>query len=1168
MKVSPSMPSEFGPLRAVMDALTEGFSLLAPDFTILELNAEAVAIDGRQRDELIGRSHWEVYPGTEHSAIGQLYRQAMKERKPVAIEHCYDWADGRVSWFETRALPVHDGCLAVLYRDITERRHREQQLAASEQRFKSAVTAVEGILWTNNAHGEMVGEQSGWAEFTGQPFAAYQGYGWSDAIHPADAQPTLDAWQKAVAARSPFGFEHRVRRHDGQWRLCSVRAIPVLGTDGNIIEWVGVHRDVTDARNHALRLQQLGEMTEGVFYVHELAEDRISYVSRAYEHIWGRSREELYADASSFLKVVHPDDQPGLVEARDNRLRDGSRSIEYRLLRDDGEVRFVQDRPVDTIDPISGSRRAIGLVTDVTDFQNTRRQLAQNAETFRGLVEANPFGVYVVAQDFTLSLISRGTRKIFASIDSPVGRNFAEVVRVLWSEPFASDMIARFRHTLETGEAYFATTVEQRADIGEREAYDWRIERIVMPDGQFGVVCYFYDLTERETFERELSKARANEAINARQIDALYAEAPLGLGMLDDDFRFVRLNTALAEMNGFPVAEHIGRSAWDLVPDLRASAEPMLSWVIETGKPARDVIVTGRTAAEPERDRIWREQFYPVFDEHGRVSGIGIIAEDVTQREMEARHREAQEDELRRVLDQLFAFVGTLTPEGIVNYANRTPLEAAGLALNEVVGRPFVDAPWWSHDQSVQTQLQAAIERAAKGEIVRYDAQVQLGQEVVTIDFQIAPLRDREGKITGLIPSGVIIEERVRAEARLRVLTDNLEAEVIRRTAELKTANEHLVEEIKQRELMQAALLQSQKLEAIGQLTAGIAHDFNNILASVLSGIRLAEKWSEGERSRKVLGMSATAAERGVEVIKQLLAFARQPQLSARTIDVSEALVEARGLISFGLPAGIALDVKTADGCWPARADPALLQSALLNLAFNARDAMPTGGTLSIYTENVAGDAGTHGDQVAIILTDTGAGMPPEVLARIAEPFFTTKGAGKGTGLGVSMVHGFAFQSGGSLKFESTVGIGTTAILTLPRAFQEQIEGRAAEPSVMEAAHNVTILVVDDDPELPELAAEILVDAGYKVITAASADAALTVLERTQVDLILSDVTMPGMDGVELAREVERLPEPPKILFMTGHADRRRLQGHIVIDKPFTAATLISVIAQSLGERL
>ena len=386
-------------LDLVVDSVTDGFALLSPDFTILRLNTEAVRIDGRRRDELVGRSHWEAYPGTEHSEVGTLYKKAMAERVPIRLDHCYNWPDGRVSEFETRAFPLQNGCLAILYRDMTEQRRIFVRLRASEQRFKAAVGAIEGVLWTNNAQGEMIGEQPAWAALTGQGFDEYQGYGWARAVHPDDAQPTIDAWNKAVEASVLFEFEHRVRRHDGEWRTFAIRAIPILDDAGAITEWVGVHNDITDYR---------------------AAQDRI----------------------------------------------------------------------------------------------------ARSAETFANLVTSNPFGIYVVDADFRLTTVSQGAQAVFTGIDPLIGRDFDEILHIIWQQPFADEAVARFRHTLATGEPYVAqSTVEQRANIDAMEAYDWRIERIALPDGRPGVVCYFYDLSERTAYEARITQALADKDLLAREID-------------------------------------------------------------------------------------------------------------------------------------------------------------------------------------------------------------------------------------------------------------------------------------------------------------------------------------------------------------------------------------------------------------------------------------------------------------------------------------------------------------------------------------------------------------------------------------------------------------------------------------------------------------------------
>ncbi len=531
-------------LRLVIDSLPEGFGLLAPDFTILDINKHGLQLDRRSRAELIGQSHWVAYPGTEHSDVGRMYKKAMRERLPLTLRHWYEHPDAGLAYREMRALPLEDGNLAVFFRELPERGNHAG-IGLNVMHFAAAMKAIDGILWTNSADGKMVGEQPSWAAFTGQTFDAYQGYGWSAVVHPDDVQPSIDAWEAAVAARKTFEFEHRVRRHDGQWRLCAIRAVPVIGDDFTVVEWVGIHRDVTESRAQALRLHHMAETIDAVFYVHELDEQRISYVSRAYEHIWGQTRDALYANARDFMNVVHPDDIEALEIAQRKQLAGHTSQIEYRLLRSDGNERIIADRAIATADPVTGERRVVGLATDITEYRHAQALLARNAETFANLVMSNPFGIYVVDIDFRLINVSKGAERVFGGVERLIGRDFAEVIRIAWPEPIASDAIDIFRHTMTTGEPYISvSSAERRADTGNTEAYDWRVERITLPDGRYGVVCYFYDLSERNAYEAKLKQAIDDKDLLAREIDH---RAKNSLSVVGAMLRMQRLASKSAE---------------------------------------------------------------------------------------------------------------------------------------------------------------------------------------------------------------------------------------------------------------------------------------------------------------------------------------------------------------------------------------------------------------------------------------------------------------------------------------------------------------------------------------------------------------------------------------------------------------------------------------------
>ncbi len=500
--------------------MSEGFSLLSPDFVILDLNAEALRLEARTREEIVGRSHWELYPGSEDGPLGHLYKKAMRDRVAVNLEHRHVWVDGRVSWLDMRAYPTDGGDLAVFFRDVTDRHDAEQNARESAERFEGAVSAFADVLWTNDANGQMSGEQPGWAALTGQSLDDYQGDGWSHAVHPDDAQPTIDAWQAALAEKRLFVFEHRVRRHDGMWRRFAIRAVPVFNNDGTIREWVGVHSDITDLRESEVRFRQLADNIEAVFYVHEIDEGRISYVSPAYERIWQQSADELYADVYAFMRNIHPDDRSRVETGLQRQREGGNNDTRYRLVLANGEVRHIHDRSFVTRGSDGLATRIVGLAEDVTETTRAREQLAANAATFEALVREIPFGLYVVDSAFRLLVTSRGSMTVFAGIEPLIGRDFDEILRIVWEEPFATKAIERFRHTLATGESYISAPVsERRRNIDGVESYDWQIERIVLPDGSFGVACNYYDLSERIALEGQLQQALADKDLLMKEID-------------------------------------------------------------------------------------------------------------------------------------------------------------------------------------------------------------------------------------------------------------------------------------------------------------------------------------------------------------------------------------------------------------------------------------------------------------------------------------------------------------------------------------------------------------------------------------------------------------------------------------------------------------------------
>ena len=366
-------------------------------------------------------------------------------------------------------------------------------------------------------------------------------------------------------------------------------------------------------------------------------------------------------------------------------------------------------------------------------------------------------------------------------------------------------------------------------------------------------------------------------------------------------------------------------------------------------------------------------------------------------------------------------------------------------------------------------------------------------------------------------------------------------------------------------------LFQLQKLDALGQLTGGVAHDFNNLLMVVLGNLELARPHAADRPALvRALGSIQTAAQRAVELTQQLLTFSRRQPLKMETLRLTERLPQTLDLVRRSLRGDIALHAEVDPGLWPIKVDPTQLDLAILNVALNARDAMPQGGVLRITAANVErGEPGQRrrlGRHVIIRISDTGTGIPEELLAKVLEPFFTTKEIGKGSGLGLSQAHGFAVQSGGVLTIESHVGCGTSVTFRLPAELGKLATEEARDALADPPTPGANILLVEDNEEVANLATELLSDAGYKVTRADRAEAALDILARGEpVDLVFSDVVMPGaMSGVEMARVIRQRHKRLPVLLATGYSEVTA-QDFPLLGKPYDVRRLLSEISSLLA---
>ncbi len=547
-----------------------------------------------------------------------------------------------------------------------------------------------------------------------------------------------------------------------------------------------------------------------------------------------------------------------------------------------------------------------------------------------------------------------------------------------------------------------------------------------------------------------------------------------------------------------------------------------------------------------------------IFDENGRCVRVIGTAIDITARKRdEQRLRELNEILERRVAEALaerkiLADIVESTDAFIQVADTQYRWLAINRASADEFERIFGVRPKPGDNMlqvlSARPEQQAAVKevwsRALAGE--EFTAIGQFGDPSLSrrsYEMKFNTLRDRDGTIIGAYQFVYDVTERLRDQARLA------------------EAEEHL--------------RQAQKIEAIGQLTGGVAHDFNNLLMVISGGLGVLDRQKDPERRRRILDGMRQAAARGASLSRQLLAFSRRQPLRPEPVDLARQIDNMGELLDRTLRGDVQVETRFPPDLWPVVVDPAELELALLNLCVNARDAMPKGGVITVSARNLKAfhRGALSGDFVSLSVTDTGVGMSKEVLARVFEPFFTTKDVGKGSGLGLAQVYGFARQSGGHAEVDSAVGRGTTATFYLPRSKVAPVElaRRPAEPEDRPASPCAgAVLMVEDDDEVAALVAEMLDQLGYRVTRAASGEGALGALaDERAIDIVFSDVMMPGgMNGVELAREIRRRRPGLPVLLTSGFAEAAqpdaRIEGIEVLAKPYQIDDLAAALSRAV----
>jgi PAS domain S-box-containing protein len=1097
-------------------------------------------------ETMVGKAIWDFMPEQDREAARLYVLGKNTNQEVVTTEQRAVAPDGAIRWHEWTDRPIldDDGNVTEILAygfDITQRRQAERELRISKAGLEQAQRIAHIGSWSTDLRTNTIVASAETYRILGIDsekqkliFDVFLGR-----VHPTDRDEVKRVRDEHVARAEYLTAEHRIVWPHGEVRHVMSIHEPVLNAAGEQIGRQGILQDITGRKlvEFALREReaQLAQAQEtgriGSWYQDlQTAERIIKYTDQVYR-ILGIEKGGLPRESASFYAFVHPDDVDELRRFVDQkRMIAEEFSCDHRIVRPDGTIRHVFQRSVPVLDKDGVLIARRGIIQDVTAQKSTEIELRQSEERLRLIADNLPVGIALSDRNL-VTVFANAQYAAWAEMDQTeiVGRPVVEAIgaasfakalpyaaRALAGEQVTFDMQREFADELRDLEVTF---IPARANDGTIE-------------GAYGLV---HDITDRKRAERVLqeSEAKLAQAQRIGKIGSWYhAVDGVSLEYSDEVYNILGVDRGTFEptINSFAAILH---------PDDRAV---FYNRIAETADPTLSVDEEQRIIRPDGEVRHIFQRSEPVYDGNGvPVARRGIIQDVTQQKEAEAALRDS-EAFTHAITDNLPVLIANVGRDCHYRYVNKHYQTIFGIPRDDIVGMHMRDLI----GDEIFVSIGDILSRVFDGESLTLQGEINLPVGRMRQLRTFVPDRTIDGTVRGFY---IIVQD---------------------------------ISEVSQ---LEEQLQRAQRMEAVGRLTGGVAHDFNNMLSVIIGNIDLAaEEIGADAAIAPYLESAIGAATRSAELTQSLLAFSRQQTLKPEAVAPAMLMDRLVIMLRRVFDEYISIETEAASGLWNCLADSTQLEAAILNLSINARDAMDSGGTLRISAENriLAAPKDENvgeleaGDYVAIAVADNGSGIPDDAVTQVFEPFFTTKDVGVGSGLGLSMVYGFASQSGGHVTLDTEVGVGTTVTLLLPRDVGDSAASSATEETDKVAARGdgQHVLVVEDDKDVRAIVVSQLIGLGYEVSEAANAHAALDLLRsEAPVDLLFSDVVMPGrMNGVELLQAARDLRPDLHVALTTGYSDDvvqrggKDISNFVLVRKPYKRHQLAAGIAQALSK--
>ncbi len=991
------------------------------------------------------------------------------------------------------------------------------------------ITDCSGVaIWANPCCGQLIGYSV--EEIAGQN---------AEVLESGDAKPRLhDVLQQVTAGGASWKGQSVVRRKNGECSEIELTITPIRDGAGTVTQALWTLQSISGQSTTAHKLAE-ESLRESEYWLRQ--SQRIaqagSYMLDVVTGLWTSSEAldevfgigpEFLRDVEAWAELVHPEHRQWMADYfRDEVVGRGQPFCrEYMIVRkNDGQVRWVDGRGELMCDGSGAPVKMLGTIQDITDRKRAEDALRASETRHRAIFESSRDAIFIADSETGMLVDANPAAQVL------IGRPLEEIRTLHQAElhPTEDALLARANFERDRSEPTVTAHSVVRPD-GKRIPVEIAATRMHAAGRQL-TMGVFRDITERKWAEEALreSEERFRSTVEASPSGMYFYRLDAGNRLI-----LTGANRSADRIIGISHQALLGKTIEEAFPSLADTEIPEIYRSVALGR-------IGTHAFEiPYRDERF-DGWYAVSVFRPGTRTVAVDFVDITERK---RVEEALQ--VRQwAIESSISAVALADLDGRLSYVNPAFVSMWGYDdAGEIIGRQLTE--FWSGEDSAVQVLRAVLERG--GWIGELEGRKKTGA-VFCSQTEASLVKNNNGAPVCLMGSFVDVTERNRAEA--------------------------------ENARLEARLMQAQKMESIGRLAGGVAHDFNNLLTVIngYSQMLLADP-TTGDPVRAKIGEILKAGERAEGLTRQLLAYSRQQTLQPRKLDLSRVVRGMRSMLERLVGEDVQVSAALNAGAESVHADPHQLEQVVMNLAVNARDAMPGGGRLLIETANVELDESfvkTHPDvragrYVLLAVSDTGIGMDEKTQRRIFEPFFTTKEIGKGTGLGLSMVQGIVVQSGGHIEVYSEPGVGTTFKVYLPA-----LPEAAAEVAKQEAAPAMggkeAVLVVEDNEAVRDYAVSVLSANGYRVIQAGDGGEALLLSRsnKEDIDLVLTDIVMPTLGGRALAEELRKLQPGIKVLFMSGFAEDLIAQQHDLdkdlhfIQKPFSADQLATKVRMALG---